>query len=147
MDVNMNGNAELLNYVYQNSQMGIDTTKQLLEITENQEFRKVLEDQTKEYKNINKKVRDALNKNGYDEKGIGELAKVSSYLMINMKTLMDKSASHIADMLIKGSNMGIVEGTKKINEYENEVEKDVIQLMKDLMSIEQKNIDQLKGFL
>ena len=29
----MNANVEFLNYVYQNSQMGVDTLEQLLEIT------------------------------------------------------------------------------------------------------------------
>jgi len=41
----MNGNAELLNFVYQNSQMGVDTIKQLIGIAEDNEFKKHLEAQ------------------------------------------------------------------------------------------------------
>ena len=30
----MNANTELLNFIYQNSQMGVDTVRQLMDITE-----------------------------------------------------------------------------------------------------------------
>ena len=45
----MNGNAELLNFIYQNSQMGVDTIKQLMGIVEDAEFKKHLESQLNEY--------------------------------------------------------------------------------------------------
>lgn len=143
----MNGNAEMLNYVYQNSQMGTETIKQLLGIVENEKFSKCLELQLAEYQEINMKAKKMLNENGYDEKGIDEMEKLSAYLMINMKTLMDKSASHIADMMIKGSNMGIVEATKKIHQYENDAEKSILLLMKKLLKTEEKNAEELKAYL
>lgn len=34
------------------------------------------------------------------------VANFSSYIMIKVNTLADKSSSNIADMLIQGSNMG-----------------------------------------
>ena len=45
----MNANAELLNYVYQNSQMGVDTLSRLLEMTEDVSFREVLKKQMEGY--------------------------------------------------------------------------------------------------
>ncbi len=41
----MNGNAELLNFIYQNSQMGVETMEQLGGITKDCEFRSFLEKQ------------------------------------------------------------------------------------------------------
>lgn len=143
----MNGNAEMLNYVYQNSQMGIETIKQLLELVENEKFSKCLNRQLSGYKDINMKAKEMLNKNGYDEKGIGEMEKITTYFMINMKTLMDKSASHIADMMIKGSSMGTVEATKQIHKYENDAEKNIIALMKSLLKMEESNVEELKEYL
>jgi hypothetical protein len=35
----MNGNAELLNFIYQNSQMGVETIKQLLDTAEDEELK------------------------------------------------------------------------------------------------------------
>lgn len=143
----MNGNAEMLNYIYQNSQMGVETIKQLLGLVENEKFSKCLELQLSEYKEINMKAKKMLNENGYDEKGISEMEKITTYFMINMKTLMDKSAAHIADMMIKGSNMGIVEATKQIHQYENDAEKSILSLMKKLLKTEENNTEQLKEYL
>lgn len=142
----MNGNAELLNFVYQNSQMGVDTIKQLIGIVENESFKKHLEAQFKEYKEINLAAQKALNENGYDEKGISALDKIKTYLMINMQTLTDKSPSHISEMLIIGSNMGVVNAVKNMKKYKA-AEADIIALMKRLLEFEENNIQQLKEFL
>lgn len=142
----MNGNAELLNFVYQNSQMGVSTINQLLDIVEDGNFKKHLEDQLSEYKKINTEAMSMLNKNGYDEKGIGALEKLRTYLMINMQTMTDKSSSHVSEMLIIGSNMGILDATKNIKKYKD-AEKDIIILMERLLQFEESNVQQLKEFL
>ncbi len=143
----MNENAELLNFIYQNSQMGVGTINHLLEIVEDKKFIKHLKFQLNEYEGIHKTARKLLNENGYDEKGIGMLEKLRTYLMINFQTLTDKSSSHIAEMLIIGSNMGIIDATKNIRKYENIAEKDILSLMKKLLKVEENNIKELKEFL
>lgn len=142
----MNGNAELLNYIYQNSQMGTETLRQLMDIAEDSEFRSQLQDQFEEYKKINAESKKMLEDRGFDEKGIGSMEKISAYLTINMKTLMNKSSSHIAEMLIQGSNMGIIDAIKNIRKYK-EADKDIIKLMEDLLKHEEKNVNDLKSFL
>lgn len=142
----MNGNAELLNYIYQNSQMGTETLRQLMDIAEDSVFRSQLQDQFEEYKKINSECKKMLEDRGYDEKGIGSMEKISAYLTINMKTLMNKSSSHIAEMLIQGSNMGIIDAIKNIRKYK-EADKDIIKLMEDLLKHEEKNVNDLKSFL
>lgn len=142
----MNGNAELLNFVYQNSQMGVDTIKQLINIVEDEEFKKHLESQFNEYNEILSTAQKALNENGYDEKGIGTLDKIKTYLMINMQTLTDKTPSHISEMLIIGSNMGVINAVKNLKKYQN-AEPSIISLMERLLKFEENNIQQLKEFL
>lgn len=143
----MNANAELLNFIYQNSQMGVDSLNQILSIIESSDFKNHLIHEQAEYKEIHEKAKQMLNQNGYDEKGISTLNKITSYLMINIKTMSDHSPSHIAEMLIQGSNMGMIDATKQINQYEETAEMDIISLMKRLMKFEEKNIEQLKTFL
>ena len=46
----MNGDVELLNYIYQNSKMGKDSTQQLMEISKNDKFNKLLNSQFEECK-------------------------------------------------------------------------------------------------
>ncbi len=142
----MNGNAELLNFIYQNSQMGVATIKQLIDISEDEELNKQLISQYNEYKEIHSTAEKALNENGYDEKGIGALDKIKTYIMINMQTLTDKSSSHISEMLIIGSNMGVINAVKNLKKYQN-AEPNIVDLMERLLKFEENNIQQLKDFL
>lgn len=142
----MNGNAELLNFIYQNSQMGVDTINQLIGITEDENFKKYLNSQLNEYREIHTTAKSLLNQNGYDEKGISAFDKIKTYLMINMQTLTDKTPSHISEMLIIGSNMGVIDAVKNIKRYQ-EAEREIVGLMEKLLRFEENNIQQLKSFL
>jgi hypothetical protein len=142
----MNQNAELLNFIYQNSQMGIKALEKLISITKEDEFKQCLQSQLNEYKLINDKASKKLNENGYDEKGISTFTKIQSYVTINIQTMIDKTQSHISEMLIIGSTMGVIDAIKNIKKYKN-VEPSILELMNDLKKFEENNIEQLKAFL
>ncbi len=142
----MNGNAELLNFIYQNSQMGVETMEQLGSMTKDSRFRNFLEKQQEGYLAFHKKAKELLCESGYDEKGLGSLEKLRTYLMINIQTMMDKSTSHMAEMLINGSTMGVTDAIKKINQYQG-AETRILDLMEELQKFEEKSLEKLKGFL
>lgn len=142
----MNKNAELLNFIYQNSEMGVKSLESLIGITKDEKFKNQLNCQLEEYKAINKKAMDKLNENGYDEKGLGTLTKIQSYIMINVQAMMDKSTSHLAEMIILGSNMGVIDAIRNIRKY-NDTERDIIELMENLKKFEENNIEKMKAFL
>ncbi|MNI90281.1 hypothetical protein D3C73_1477860 [compost metagenome] len=52
----------------------------------------------------------------------------------------------MAEMLIQGSTMGIIDITKKIKEYKSQ-DQTILGLANKLLQFEQKNIDELKKFL
>lgn len=143
----MNGNAELLNHVFQNSQMGVETLRQLRETAKDQDFKEHLNDQLQEYEDFHEEARNLLNAHGFDEKGIKAMDKIRTHLMIDMQTLRDKSASHIAEMLIIGSTMGIIDATKKVRHYQGEAEQEIVDLMERLLGFEEGSIQELKNFL
>jgi len=87
-----------------------------------------------------------LNENGYDEKGISALEKVKTYIMLNMQTLTDKTPSHISEMLMIGSNMGVINAVKNLKKYQG-AEPGILRLMERLLKFEENNIQQLKAFL
>ena len=84
--------------------------------------------------------------NGFDEKEISAFSKISTYLMINMQLLTDKSTTHIAEMMIQGSNMGVIDAIKNLNDCED-AEQEIRNLMEKLQKFEEHNIDKLKEFL
>ncbi|MGW8113703.1 hypothetical protein ACVS9P_00735 [Caproicibacterium sp. NSD3] len=144
----MNGDAELLNFIYQNSQMGVETLGQLIPMVKNSsEFQKQLEGQKREYDSIHKEARELLESHGKEEKGLGSFEKVRTYLMVNLETLTDRSASHIAEMLVIGSNMGVIDAIKNLKKYESGVSPEVKSLMERLRKFEENNMERLKKYL
>ena len=142
----MNGNIELLNYIHQNAEMGKDTITQLIGISEDEEYKKMLKSQLEEYKAIYDKANKKINDMNKEAKDINAFAKVSTYIMINLKTLMDKSPSHISEMLIQGSAMGIIDITKKLKEYPN-ADKEILDLANKLLIFEHNNVEECKKYL
>lgn len=142
----MDGNIELLNYIYQNSEMGKDTLTQLIKMTTDENFKNNLQSQLNEYNSIFNEADAKLKASNKESKSIGTLTKVSTYISLNFNTFIDKSPSHMAEMLIQGSTMGIIDITKKIKEYKSQ-DQTILGLANKLLQFEQKNIDELKNFL
>lgn len=143
----MNANAELLNFVYENSQMGVKSLRQILDFLKEEDLKLYLKKQLNGYEGFQQQAKELLQKNGFDEKGLNTFEKVRTYLMINIQTMNDKSASHIAEMLMIGSNMGIIDAIKNVNKYKNSAEKDILALMENLQEFEEKNVEKLKEYL
>lgn len=143
--IDMNETTMLLSFIYQNSAMGITTITQLLDIAKEPDFKKHLQSEWEEYASIHKEAKKLLNQHGCDEKGLNSLEKLRTYLMISMQTMTDKSSAHIAEMMITGSNMGILDATKHLKHTKAEPE--ICNLMKRLLKFEEGNVQQLKKFL
>lgn len=142
----MNGNVELLNYIYQNAEMGKNTISQLIGISQDQEYKKLLQSQLEEYISIYGSADEKLKGLNKEAKNINSLSKASTYVMINLKTLANKSPSHISEMLIQGSTMGIIDLTKKLKEYAD-ADLEILSLADKLLKFEQDNVEECKKYL
>ena len=142
----MDSDKALLNYVYQNAEMGTRTIDKLLGIVEDKEFLRHLEAQKKEYSAFEREAGNLLEQNGCDAKGLNALEKMSTYLMIDMQTLTDRSVSHVAEMMMVGSNMGVINAIKNLKKYPD-ADGDTRALMERLLKEEEDNVQQLKKFL
>ena len=65
---------------------------------------------------------------------------------IHAKTLLDTSTSHIAEMMIAGSNRGITEMCRVLNRNPGIGQK-TAEFAKELMDFEEKSIERLKKYL
>ena len=142
----MNNNIEFLNYIYQNAEMGKSTISELINIVKDEPFKKSLESQLKEYTEIFSASGDLIKQEKETSKGIGTVIKLTSYIIINFKTLTNKTPSHISQMLIQGSTMGIIDVTKHLKEYKD-VNKNIKDLADRLLKFEQQNVEEMKKFL
>ena len=139
-------NEELLDYVYQNAEMGVNSISKLMEITDDAEFMRQLDTQKNEYTAMKNDAEKLLRENGLTEDDLTAFDRARTYIMINMQTIKDKSTSHIAEMLMQGSTMGIVQALRKLRKY-TQVDEQVQQLMKKLLEMEEHNFEQLKKYV
>lgn len=142
-----NDNAQLLNFIYQNSQMGVNTITELMDITGDEAFKEQLHAQLKEYRDIHDRSAQMLQANGFNEEGLSAFEKIRTYLIINFQTLSDDSVSHLAEMLIVGSTMGVIDAIRNLRIYEGKAEPDILELMEYLKTFEENNIKRFKKYL
>lgn len=142
----MNENIEFLNYILENAQMGTNTISQIIDIVKDIDISRQLKLQLNEYNAIYDSAKQKIQQFHGEIKDIGTLTKISTYIMININTLTNKTSSHIAEMLIQGSSMGIIDITKNLKKYKD-ADDDMIALGHRLLEFEQNNIEKLKLFL
>lgn len=138
--------TELLQYVHETAEMGIQGLKTLEGQVRDQGLRQALAQQTEEYRNISAAAGELLRGFGQEPKDPGLMARVSSEIMSTVKTLADPSASNIAEMVIQGNTMGITKGTRHLNDYAGD-DRRVRQLAEKLLRTEEANVAQMKQYL
>ena len=145
----MNENNELLLYIYENASMGAKSTTTLIRTINNKDnkIKKILEGQLKGYENFVKDSEKLLKKYKVEKKEKGFIADISSYMGIKMEMLKDNSDARVADMLTKGLTMSNLDITKKIDMYEKDADKDILNLAKKLLDFGKENIELLKPYL
>ena len=62
-----------------------------------------------------------------------------------MKTFMDSSTSKITELLLQGTNMGIIEGRKLLNHKDTDPK--VHELIKEYVTMQEQAVENLKKFL
>ncbi len=145
----MNENNELLLYIYQNVKMGVDSCTELIRILNGKDnkIKKVVEGELKGYENMLKKVKKLMKDRKLEAKDKGVMANLMSKMGMNMEMMKDNSDARIADMLTKGFTMGNVDITKKIDRFEDDADKDIIKLARELLEFGKANIELLKPYL
>ena len=145
----MNENEEILEYIYQISNMGMQSTKYLIDSLKGKDnkIKKLVEEIEKNYEKYAKETEKLLNKQDLKAKPIGMMAKAMSKMSINKEMISDNSDANIADMLIQGLTMGNLELTKHIEKYEKTANKKIINLAKSLRKFGEEYIEKLKVYL
>lgn len=145
----MNENEEILEYIYQTSNMGYQSTTDLINSIKdkNNKIKKLVCEINKNYEKYAKETEKLLKKESLEAKPIGMMAKAMSKMSISKEIISDNSDANIADMLIQGLTMGNLELSKHIDNYEKTADKKIINLAKDLRKFGEEYIEKLKTYL
>ena len=126
--------------------MGQDAIHFILDKVKDNDLKKVLNEQYKKYQDITDRISKLYPE--YSEKEPHEtnaMNKVMTWYGIEMKTLMDDSTSKITELLLQGTNMGIIEGRKFLNN--KDTDKEIHKLIQEYVDMQEECVEQLKQFL
>lgn len=145
----MNETVELLQYIYQNSEMGVYTlTKLINELNEKEnKIKRLVQEQLNEYEKYKKESKKLIEKTKEKLKGTKLSSKMGASMGIKMEVLKDNSDASIAHMLTEGITMGVVDIETKIKNYKDIANKKVIQLANNYLIFQQNQINDLKEYL
>lgn len=145
----MNENKELLVLINENTKMGLASTKELLKLIKEKDnkIKKVLEDELKKYEDLYKKCKSLMKKYKVKGEKSGLLKNLTATLAMRMEVNKDNSDSKLANILIRGFNMGNVDIEAKIKSYKKETSKDILSLAREVLEFGENEIKLLKDFL
>ncbi len=145
----MNENSEILEYIYQNAKMGVNSLTNLINMINGKDnkIKKIVEGELKGYENFVKESEKLLKKYKVEPKEKSIMANIFSFASMKLDLLNDNSDARIADMLTKGFTMGVVDITKRIDNFKDDADSKIINLAKDLKKFSEENIELLKPYL
>jgi len=112
----MENNINTLDELNKGCCMGMVALDFITEKVDEYEFKELLEKQYKEYLDLSNRINELYRE--YSSDDIHEtsmMEKAMTWYGIQKDTILDDSVSKIADLLIKGTDKGIIEGRKLLN--------------------------------
>ena len=138
--------VNVLDEINKGACMGRDAIHFILDKVKDEDLKSELDIQYNKYKEIAKKICELYPE--YSEKHPHEtntMNKVMTWYGIEMKTMLDDSTSKLAEMLMQGTNMGIIEGRRLLND--KHMDKQVHKIVQEYVDMQEDAVESLKKFL
>ena len=142
-----NQNLNILDEVNKGATMGMDAISFVSEKVHDNEFKNVLDVEYNKYKEISNRVNELYD--NYSEKEPHEttaMNKMMTWYGIQMRTMKDHTTSKLSELLMQGTNMGIIEGRRLLNQN-NEADHDVKNILNDFVVMQEDSVETLKKYL
>ena len=142
----MKEDINALDEIHKGACMGVNAIDFVLDKVEDDEFKRKLQQQYNNYKKISKDIEDIYPKyNDGNPHEVGSMTKAMTWSHIEMKTFNDHSNSKIAELLLQGVNMGIIEGRRILNK--KNLNDEVSKLVSKYVTMQETDVEDLKNYL
>ena len=142
----MKEDINALNELHKGACMGMDAIDFVLDKVEDKALVKELKREYKDYQTIESKIDKLYPKySDGDPHSTNAMNKAMTWSSIEFKTMTDNSTSKIAELLLQGVNMGIIEGRKILNN--KELNDEVHDIASTYVTMQEKSVETLKKFL
>ena len=143
-----NNNLNVLDEVNKGATMGMDAISIISEKTSDANLKETLKVEYEKYQKISERVND-LYSQMTKEKRPHETSKMEHMMTwygIQMRTIKDDTPSKLSELLMQGTNMGIIEGRRLIN-HNNRIDDNVKNILNDFVTMQEDSVETLKKFL
>lgn len=138
----------VLDEVNKGATMGMDAIEFIVKKVGDEDFKKTLETEYNKYKDIARRVNNLYENYTYEKEPheTSNMEKVMTWWGVQMKAMNDKSNSNLSELLLNGTNMGIIEGRRLLNQNPN-INKDIHALLDDFVKMQEDSVETLKTYL
>lgn len=142
-----NQNLNILDEVNKGATMGMNAISFVSDKASDANFKQVLDTEYNKYRDISRRVNNLYsNYSNKEPHETNAMTKMMTWYGVQMKTITDSTTSKLSELLMQGTNMGIIEGRRLINENNNAAE-DVKNILNDFVVMQEDSVETLKKYL
>ena len=139
-------NINALDEICKGACMGMDAIHFILDKLDNKDLEEYLQKDYKKYEKIKNEIEKIYpDYNDGEPHETGPITKAMTWYNVEMKTLTDDSTSKIAELLLQGINMGIIEGRRILNK--KEIDNRVNEIVSEYVSMQETSMEVVKKYL
>ena len=136
----------VLKSVQKNTEMAMKAIETIQPKVQDQDFTQLLEETNSKYSSIHHKTVSKLVEEKVQPEKTGTIENIMLVGGITGNTMLNTSTSHLAELMIKGSNMGITDLNKTLNHHAA-IGKESFEIAKELLELEKFNLEEYKKYL
>ncbi len=127
--------------------MGKDAIFFIMDKVDDEELKDLLKKQYNKYDEISKRICELYPEYNSTKEPhkTSTMNQVMTWYDIEMETMMDGTTSKIAELLMKGTNMGIIEGRRLLND--NQADEETRKLLEEYVKMQEEAVESLKKYL
>ncbi|MBE6612629.1 MAG: hypothetical protein E7632_09060 [Ruminococcaceae bacterium] len=141
----MDSNELFLQELYKNTTMGADSIVDLMDKASDPRMRAEMTAELEKYQQFSARAAELLGERGLKPEEPGMMAKAGAKIGMTFNTMLDVTTSHIAEMMINGATMGIINIEKQMNSADAAPE--TKKLAEDVLKFEKSTAENLSRFL
>ena len=143
-----NNNLNVLDEVNKGATMGMDAIKFVSEKNHDSNLKEALNIEYNKYKKISERVNDLYNQYTTNKKPheTNKMDKMMTWYGVQMRTIKDDTPSKLSELLMQGTNMGIIEGRRLLNNN-TRINDNVKNILNDFVEMQEDSVETLKKFL
>ncbi len=143
-----NNNLNVLDEVNKGATMGMDAISMINEKTHDAKLKEILQVEFNKYNKISERVNNLYSQFTTEKKPheTNKMNKMMTWYGIQMKTITDDTPSKLSELLMQGTNMGIIEGRRLLN-HNQRIDDNVKNILNDFVSMQEDSVETLKKFL